>query len=228
VSERINRLDVVRDANRRLEAARSGAGGLEQVVRDLLARAFDARLAEALWWIEERRREAQAAQAWSSADGAPGCPPEPPKPTVRPPAESELRALFVPVRIGPMEAVIATEQLRLAVRSRAWVATVMDDVFSRCRGLRDAGQKEYAHAEDNAFGNFERLAADLRMAREKILWVYLRKHLDGILAWINGHRSQRESVHGRIQDAIVYLVLLDCMALERELTGSAATDQVQA
>ena len=82
MSERINRLDVVRDANRRLEAARSGAGGLEQVVRDLLARAFDARLAEALWWIEERRREAQAAQAWSSADGAPGCPPEPPKPSV--------------------------------------------------------------------------------------------------------------------------------------------------
>jgi hypothetical protein len=80
--------------------------------------------------------------------------------------------------------------------------------------LREAGQNEYAHDEDNAFRNFEALAADLDMQREVILWVYLKKHLDGILAYINGHRSQRESVHGRIKDAIVYLTLLDGMITE--------------
>jgi hypothetical protein len=222
----MSRLDAVRDANRRLEAARHD---LELAVKGIMARVFDRQLAEAFWWVEERRREAQAAQAWSAADGAPGCPETPPVPTEKAPwapekapSEAELRVMFSPVSPaeGIWRGVPATEPPKPAAPSRAWVATVMDDVFARCRFLRDAGQKEYAHDEANAFGNFERLAADLRMAREKILWVYLRKHLDGILAWINGHRSQRESVHGRVQDAIVYLVLLDSMALEREMSGT--------
>ena len=38
--------------------------------------------------------------------------------------------------------------------------------------------------------------------------VYLLKHIDGIMAYINGHKSQREGVEGRITDAIVYLLLL--------------------
>ena len=38
--------------------------------------------------------------------------------------------------------------------------------------------------------------------------VYLLKHIDGIMAHINGHKSQREDVRGRITDAIVYLLLL--------------------
>ena len=42
--------------------------------------------------------------------------------------------------------------------------------------------------------------------------VYLMKHMDGINAWIKGHKSQREDVTGRIKDAIVYLCLLWGMA----------------
>ncbi len=94
------------------------------------------------------------------------------------------------------------------MKTRADVALLMTDVFARCQATRDAGQKEYAHDEANALANFERLAFDLQLAREKVLWVYLKKHLDGVLAWINGHRSQRENVRGRIVDIIVYLILL--------------------
>ena len=73
---------------------------------------------------------------------------------------------------------------------------------------RDAGQKEYAHSEDNVFANFERVAESLDITREKALMTYLLKHIDGIKAYIKGHKSQRESVSGRITDAIVYLCLL--------------------
>ena len=38
--------------------------------------------------------------------------------------------------------------------------------------------------------------------------VYLLKHIDGINAHIDGHKSQREDVEGRIIDTIVYLFLL--------------------
>ncbi len=72
--------------------------------------------------------------------------------------------------------------------------------------------KEYAHDEGNALANFERGGADLAIPREKVWYVYANKHWDGVLAWINGHRSHREDVRGRIMDLIVYLVLLWAMA----------------
>jgi|TARA_R100001594_G_C4033319_1_gene261705 hypothetical protein len=38
--------------------------------------------------------------------------------------------------------------------------------------------------------------------------IYLLKHVDGIKAYVNGYKSQREDVRGRITDVIVYLMLL--------------------
>ena len=96
------------------------------------------------------------------------------------------------------------------------VAQIMQETFDRLHKLREAGQKEYAHDDDNAFANFERVSKYLGIPREKVLWTYLQKHLDGIIAHINGHESQRESVHGRIDDAHVYLELLRAMIVDKE------------
>ena len=73
---------------------------------------------------------------------------------------------------------------------------------------RDDGQKEYARDINNVFANFERVGKYVDISREQVLMVYLLKHIDGIMAYINGHKSQREGVEGRITDAIVYLLLL--------------------
>lgn len=100
--------------------------------------------------------------------------------------------------------------------TREQLAAVMDRVFEECRALRDAGQKEYARREENALANFERVAERVGVSREKVLMVYLEKHMDGIHAWITGHRSQRESVKGRINDAIVYLTILRGMVEDAE------------
>ena len=74
--------------------------------------------------------------------------------------------------------------------------------------MRAAGQKEYARKQNNAFANFERVANHIDSSKEKVLMVYLLKHIDGISSFVNGHKSQREDVRGRITDAIVYLCLL--------------------
>ena len=74
--------------------------------------------------------------------------------------------------------------------------------------MRAAGQKEYARKTSNAFANFERVADHIECTREKVLMVYLLKHIDGISSFVNGHKSQREDVRGRITDAITYLCLL--------------------
>lgn len=116
--------------------------------------------------------------------------------------------------------------------SRAEVADLLDSIFDKeipyifndlwltvkreTTSLRESGQKEYAHGEDNAFGNFERLASMLDINRESILWVYATKHLDGITSYLKGHKSQREDVRGRINDVIVYLILLRGMIDQKE------------
>jgi hypothetical protein len=104
--------------------------------------------------------------------------------------------------------------------SRQQVADLMDRVFIECQKTREQGQKEYAHSDSNALSNFERTGDELQIPREKVWYIFAKKHWDGTLAWIRGHRSQREDVRGRIMDLIVYLILLWAMVddEERKLT----------
>lgn len=98
------------------------------------------------------------------------------------------------------------------------MAALMQRVFvGEIMALRKAGQSEYAHGlEDDAFNNFKRVAADLNLDMKEVLWIYARKHIDGIIAHIAGHHSQRENVRGRINDLIVYLFLLRGMVEEED------------
>lgn len=103
------------------------------------------------------------------------------------------------------------------MKSQQEVAELFRNVFEKeIMALREAGQKEYAHDNSNAFSNFERVAADLGLNRKAVLWVYVRKHLDGIAAYLKGHKSQREDVRGRINDSLVYLLLLRAMIEDEE------------
>lgn len=90
------------------------------------------------------------------------------------------------------------------------IAITMSRVFAECDSLRQAGQKEYAR-NSNGLSNFDNLAEELQLDRKQILWIFLKKHYDGVLSYINGYQSQREDVRGRINDMIVYLVLLRAM-----------------
>tara|TARA_R100001082_G_scaffold72093_1_gene41231 strand:- start:5 stop:322 length:318 start_codon:yes stop_codon:yes gene_type:complete len=89
-----------------------------------------------------------------------------------------------------------------------------NEIMPAIRSMRDAGQKEYAHDADEIFANFNRVSNSLNCDRRKVLMTYFLKHVDGISAYINGHKSQREDVTGRITDCIVYLMLLWGMIIE--------------
>jgi hypothetical protein len=97
------------------------------------------------------------------------------------------------------------------MKTRADVAELMEMVFKECQSTRDAGPKEYAHDDQNALANFERTGAEIGVAREKVWYIFAKKHWDGVLAHINGHTSQREDVRGRLKDLIVYEILLWAM-----------------
>ena len=95
----------------------------------------------------------------------------------------------------------------------------MKSVWKNVLLTRDSGQKEYAHTDDNVFANFERAEVSVGITRQQALLTFLLKHIDGIGAFVKGHKSQREDVRGRIKDAIVYLCLLWAMVDEDELNG---------
>jgi len=90
------------------------------------------------------------------------------------------------------------------------------DIMPAISSMRNAGQKEYAHNSDEIFANFNRIAHLVETDRKKVLLTYMLKHIDGITAFVKGHKSQREDVTGRITDAIVYLMLLWGMIKEEQ------------
>lgn len=99
------------------------------------------------------------------------------------------------------------------------IRQVFDDEIM---ALREAGQKEYAHDVDNAFANFERAGEDLNLDPMHVVWIFAMKHRDGIVAYLRGHKSQREDVRGRINDLIVYLFILRGMIDEQSLKQETA------
>jgi len=101
--------------------------------------------------------------------------------------------------------------------TRKEMSKLIKKIFLQIQDTREDGQKEYARDIDNAFANFERVGKNLNISREKVLLVYLLKHIDGICAYVEGHRSQREDVKGRLTDAIVYLCLLWGMTESHDL-----------
>ena len=85
---------------------------------------------------------------------------------------------------------------------------LMEQILTEIKKTRESGQKEYAHDTDNVFANFERVASTLDITRETALMTYLLKHIDGVVSYTKGHKSQREDVRGRLTDIIVYTMLL--------------------
>jgi len=93
---------------------------------------------------------------------------------------------------------------------------LMNAIIKEVTLVRDEGQKEYAHDEKDVFANFNRVANLLGEDRKKVLMTYMLKHIDGIAAYVKGHKSQREDVTGRITDCMVYLMLLWGMIEEED------------
>ena len=91
--------------------------------------------------------------------------------------------------------------------TRVQMKEIMERIINLVSETRDAGQDEYARDTDNVFANFERVASFTKTTREKALLTYMIKHIDGLCAYADGHRSQREDVRGRLTDIIVYAML---------------------
>lgn len=88
--------------------------------------------------------------------------------------------------------------------------------------------EEYANSESkdaaDQHANFKRLSAELGLTPEQVLSVYLTKHLDAVKSFLRTDREFSEPIEGRIDDAILYLILLKGLVQEKreKLRGSPA------
>ncbi len=98
---------------------------------------------------------------------------------------------------------------------------VLVSIHANMVSLTESKGEEYARSDDQ-LANFKRQAAELDTTPDKILMVYLNKHLDAIKNRVVGGPDTKmsETIYGRIDDAMLYLALLQAMYIEQELTRS--------
>lgn len=96
----------------------------------------------------------------------------------------------------------------------------IDEMHKRLVVLTETKGEEYKRREDNQFANFDRSATELGLTREQVLLVFLAKHLNSITTWVRDvaagqDRQYAEPITGRIDDAILYLLILRGMVEDR-------------
>lgn len=86
----------------------------------------------------------------------------------------------------------------------------IDQVYDNLRDLTITKGREYSGGV-NPLGNFDRGAERCRMPPEKVWSVLFYKHMDAIDHYVINGKTLSESIEGRIDDAILYLILLRYM-----------------
>ncbi len=81
--------------------------------------------------------------------------------------------------------------------------------------------EEYTRSADDQLANFRRDAVDFSMTVPQVIGIALNKHLNSIKTFIvddasNVERQLAEPIYGRIDDAILYLLLLKASITEKK------------
>ena len=97
---------------------------------------------------------------------------------------------------------------------------LVDDTIKKIKELGVLKGGEYA-GDDDRLANFRRNGFDQDLPMETIWRVYAAKHWDAIGQYIKDirkgiERKRMESISGRVDDLIVYLLLFKAMVVERD------------
>jgi len=99
--------------------------------------------------------------------------------------------------------------------------TLIDQQAVALHNLSASKGEEYSRSDDDQLANFKRQGAEFGMNPEQVLAIYLNKHLDSIKTWVKNQTLPTqpvlsEPIEGRIDDAILYLLLLKAMIVEKK------------
>lgn len=105
------------------------------------------------------------------------------------------------------------------MNTKGW-QKVIDDTFRMVQKITASKGREYTLDSDDQLANFKRHAQALGVSPELIWAVYFNKHIDAINTFVRDthagvDRVRSEPITGRIDDAIVYLLLLKGIMIDR-------------
>lgn len=92
---------------------------------------------------------------------------------------------------------------------------IKDDLLPECFKIMDTKGLAYSGKEDK-LGNFKRGAGLTGSTPEKVLFIYMMKHIDAIASYVREEYTDCEKIEGRIQDVINYCFLLYGLVKEKE------------
>ncbi len=92
---------------------------------------------------------------------------------------------------------------------------VIEETFEQIRTLTATKGEEYARSSDQ-LANFRRSAEEAGIEPEQVWIVFFNKHIDAIKTFAKGQarHTPSEPIEGRIDDAILYLILYKAMVRE--------------
>lgn len=93
---------------------------------------------------------------------------------------------------------------------------IIKRTFDEIYELNRTKGRDYA-SDENAIGNFSRHAENLGLTPEQVWGVYASKHWDAIMTYCKRGVVQSEAIEGRIDDAILYLLLLKGLVFQKQL-----------
>lgn len=97
---------------------------------------------------------------------------------------------------------------------------LVNETIEICKDIMISKGAEYAHGDDR-LDNFKRNAIQMGLTAEDVWMIYFRKHLDAITTYVKdvrvgSTRERSESILGRFDDAINYLILGKALVIERQ------------
>jgi hypothetical protein len=101
---------------------------------------------------------------------------------------------------------------------RAALGTIISETFGAISKLNDTKGREYA-GDGDALANFKRRGEQLDLDPLKVWGIFAGKHWDAVLSFIRHGKVLSEPIEGRIDDLILYLILLKGLIEERAETA---------
>jgi hypothetical protein len=93
----------------------------------------------------------------------------------------------------------------------------MDELLAKCIELLRVKGHDYTVGSPDRLNNFKMAGEFFDLPPEKVLGVYVYKHVTAIWSWIkSGGQSESEPIFLRLADAINYFLLLGKMVAEKK------------